>query len=399
MRCEINVKEASFTVGVDPPDFRTIASFDAAGRLIGVYRRDRDGTQANYRRGLDNRIIRLVKDDALRNRVVQTLAPVDRDRLLDETFAMVRAARDDAARTDDERRRLDLALASGPAQLVAQRDRFIAIYGAVPILPPDQYRALVVQATRGCPFNDCKFCSFYRGCEFRVPDAAEFNAHLDAVRAFFGESLRLRRSVFLGDANAVLIPTARLLERMEQVRQRFDVAPADLPPDKEAAWRHAHPYGLIGFHGFLDGMTGTRKSADDYRRLAAAGLKRVYIGAESGCDTVLERLGKPCRRAHVVETVTLCKQAGVAVALIFLAGICADDAALAARHLGQSVALVGGLPLDAADIVYLSPYVADRTAATLDPFVEQQLDAFEQGVRRAAGRSRVVVYDIRGFIY
>ena len=395
----INIKDASFTVGRNPPEYDRILSFDLGGRLIGTYVRSADD-EANYRRGFDNRIIKLVKDVTLRNRWIEQLSDSQRDALLAASFKLVDAALHDVTLDETECELLRRAARNGPAELAVQRERFISIYGAVPILPPDQYRALVVQATRGCPFNTCKFCSFYRGCDFRIPSATEFATHMEAVREFFGESLRLRHSVFLGDANAILIPTKILLQRIAQVRAGFDVAPPDLPPEKEAAWKREHPYGLIGLYGFLDGLTGTRKSQADYAALAAAGLRRVYIGAESGCDEVLAGLGKPCRRADVIETVALCKQAGIAVAVILLAGLGANDASLAARHVARSCELIHQLPLDPEDIVYLSPYVdTGSRPAALPAFAENQLAAMQAGLARPSGGPRVVLYDIRGFIY
>lgn len=400
MKYHVSIKEASFTIGLNPPEYDLIVSFDLAGRMIGAYVRDGTENENNYRRGYDNRIVRIVKDPTLRNRWIHELSPNDRDVLLERCFGVVGEALREGDLGEAERTLVARAAANGPPALAAQREQFLGIYGSVPILPPDQYRALVLQATRGCPFNDCEFCSFYRGCRFHVNSPAEFEAHIEAVKAFFGESLRLRHSIFLGDANAVLIPTSRLLAHMEIARTRLDVAPADLPASREVAWKREHPFGLIGFYGFLDGLSGTRKTSEDYRAVAAAGLRRVYIGAESGCDDVLIRVRKPCRREQVVETVTLCKEAGVAIGLILLAGVCEDDAGLAGQHVEQSCGLINGLPLDAADIVYLSPFIVDRgRTAALPPFVEDQLERLEQGIRRRSGGPRIVVYDIRGFLY
>lgn len=393
-------KDASFTVGFNPPDFDRILSFDLAGRLIGVYVRECNTEETNYRRGLDNRVIRLVKDRTLRNRCIAPLGVQERDALFRACFQWIEEAQHSPTLSDADRRLLQTAAGNGPGELAAQADRFRAIYGTVPILPPDQYRSLVLQVTRGCPFNDCTFCSFYRGSAFHVLSPDEFQNHLESVRAFFGESLRLRHSVFLGDANAILLPTSSLLDRMEQARAVFDIAPSGLSAEPQATWRRSHPMGLCGFYGFLDGLSGTRKTIDDYRRLAAAGLKRVYIGAESGCDALLQRLRKPSRRADVVETVQLCKQAGVGIGLILLAGVCLDEPDLAERHRRDTRDLVRDLPLDARDIVYLSPFVPEGAATpTLPREVEKELAWFEQAVERRSDGPRVVCYDIRGFIY
>lgn len=53
-------------------------------------------------------------------------------------------------------------------RLEQERERFYRIYKPVPIMPPDQYLAVVVQVTEGCSYNRCTFCTFYRHRPFRV---------------------------------------------------------------------------------------------------------------------------------------------------------------------------------------------------------------------------------------
>jgi radical SAM superfamily enzyme YgiQ (UPF0313 family) len=52
---------------------------------------------------------------------------------------------------------------------------------------------------------------------------------------------------------------------------------------------------LGGIYAFLDGFSGERKSPEDYAELAQRGLKRVYIGMESGNNDLLHFLKKPGR--------------------------------------------------------------------------------------------------------
>ena len=49
-------------------------------------------------------------------------------------------------------------------------------------MPPDQYLAMVLQATEGCHYNQCSFCHFYRDRPFHVKSDAELRAHIEAVR-------------------------------------------------------------------------------------------------------------------------------------------------------------------------------------------------------------------------
>jgi radical SAM superfamily enzyme YgiQ (UPF0313 family) len=111
-----------------------------------------------------------------------------------------------AARFDSLTARLDAA-------------RFAEVYSPIGILPPDQYLALVLQATVGCSFNTCTFCDLYHQ-PFRVKTPDEFRRHIHDVHEYLGESLLLRqRSIFLGAANALAIPMSRLLPLLDMIQE------------------------------------------------------------------------------------------------------------------------------------------------------------------------------------
>ncbi len=160
----------------------------------------------------------------------------------------------------------------------ADAARYRQVYKPVGILPPDQYMALVLQVTEGCSFNTCTFCTFYKDRPFRIKPLDEFKAHAEAVRDFLGGGLSLRRTIFLGDANALVTPMPRLLKLVEAVHEVYDVEK------------------MGGIFAFLDGFSGEKKTSSDYRLLAERGLKRVYLGMESG-NPGLAQISKKTRAA------------------------------------------------------------------------------------------------------
>ena len=101
------------------------------------------------------------------------------------------------------------------AALDKDRQRFEEIYTPIGILPPDQYLALVLQATHGCSHNACTFCTFYRGIDFSIKSPDAFRSHVAAVIDFFGPALSMRRSIFLADANALVISMPRLVALLD----------------------------------------------------------------------------------------------------------------------------------------------------------------------------------------
>jgi hypothetical protein len=176
----------------------------------------------------------------------------------------------------------DRALAWDAAGLEADGRRFREVYEPVGILPPDQYLSVVVQATVGCSYNRCTFCDFYRGQAFRIKSPAEFREHLKGVRAFFGAALAGRRWLFCGEGNALAVPAGPLAELLRAAGEAFPVAPAELDGPGLSRWLADRPVGFAGFAGFLDAIGGTRQPVEDLAVLRSLGLRRAYVGLETG---------------------------------------------------------------------------------------------------------------------
>lgn len=219
-------------------------------------------------------------------------------------------------------------------------EAFGRVYRPIRVLPPDCYQAAVVQLTEGCSYGRCTFCTLYAGVPFRAKDRAALDEHLQAVAAFFGDALALRTRVFLGDANALLLPTDRLLSAMEAV-ERW------LPGPLERG----------GCHTFVDAFTPPGKTLPELERLAAAGLRRVTVGLETAHRPLLRWLDKPGDPEDVAALVGRAKGAGLAVNVVVLIG--AGGARFAAPHVEETAAFVRRLPLERGDTVYLSRLVVD----------------------------------------
>jgi hypothetical protein len=267
------------------------------------------------------------------------------------------------------------------------------VYQPVGILPPDQYMAVVLQATEGCSFNTCTFCNFYRDRRFRIKQPAEFKAHAQAVRDFLGEGLSLRRTIFLGDANALVVPQPRLLQLLDVVHDVYDVEQ------------------LGGMYAFLDGFSGEKKSAADYTELARRGMKRIYIGMESGNEELLRFLKKPGKPEDVIQAVKTIKAGGLSVGIIVLLG--AGGHFYARRHVQDTLAAINQMPLDLDDLIYFSEliesegldYTRDAYQQNLRPLTAQerirQGEEIEAGLEFSEERGvpHISRYDIREFVY
>lgn len=285
-------------------------------------------------------------------------------------------------------------------------ETFRSIYRPITILPPDQYRALVLQATEGCAWNKCEFCGFYRDTRFRRRDPEEFREHVGRVRAFFGGDLALRTSVFVGQANAIMLPMDDLVPIFEIIGQEFP----ELTVAPDAALGAAAK--LRGIYSFLDAFTTKHKTAVDYAELRRLGLRRVYIGMETGCETLLELLKKPATNEGLAHAMHALKEAGVSVGIILLAGVGGEE--FAERHVAETLAAIRALPLGRDDLVFLSELVdypgatyGDTAAASaITPLSDAAVAAQSKTLRREILGSfakvagpKVAPYRVEGFLY
>jgi hypothetical protein len=373
-----------------------VAACDRAGRLYSLWRNGH-----TYRRGLNGRVLDKWQDETGRHR--RWLDAAAADAVVDAAAAVFARIGERLAAgagswsppaASAGRREMLAALEAGAAftAAAARADaaRFAAVYAPIGILPPDQYLAVVVQATIGCSFDTCTFCDLYHE-RYRVRSRDEFARHVASVRAYLGRSLSLRRrSIFLGSANALAVPLPRLLEL-------FDVLAA------------AEMDAPLGIGAFVDGFTGIRKTAGDYRMLAGRGLRRVYVGLESGHDPLLAFVRKPATREAAVDTVRAIKAAGLAVGVIVMIGLGGDR--YAEGHVADTIAALEAMSLDRGDIIYFSdlvevpatPYPRLASDAGIRPLDAEarrrQREIIRASLRFAGPPPRMTTYSVLDFVY
>lgn len=417
-RLLINARRESTSVMVDQS---LTLNYDREGRLIGAWIEGR-----NYRRSLDNRVLekQAGSQPGLAYRVRRELDEAEAHKFLESVYARAadyRAAINDPAtrvannvspeEVEHVREALDRVLECDLARLERDRETFHVIYKPVSILPPDQYLALVLQASEGCSYNQCAFCGFYRDRTFRIKRLDEFKNHIRDVRAFFGGAIGLRKSIFLADANALMIPQAQLLPMFDAINSELAIHPLGLKDDALHDWETQRPINFEGIYSFIDAFTTRRKTGHAYAELAARGLRRVYVGLETGDPELLRFLGKPNSPEQVVQLVDHVKAGGIAVGVIILAG--AGGEKYAEQHVRHTVDIINALPLDQNDLIYFSEMIDHRKSeysalmreANIRPLTIGEID--HQMTQMRAGfefhnlqhAPKVSYYDIREFIY
>ncbi|EXI84073.1 MAG: Oxygen-independent coproporphyrinogen-III oxidase 1 [Candidatus Accumulibacter regalis] len=183
--------------------------------------------------------------------------------------------------------------------------------------PPSEAQSLILPITDGCSWNRCTFCEMYTAPQkrFRARDEAEVLESIARTGERFGNEIR---RVFLADGDALVLPTRRLLAVLDAIRQHL--------PAVRRVSSYCLPRNL------------RRKSVDELSELAAAGLSIAYVGAESGDDEVLARVGKGETFASTRAALDKLGAAGITRSVMILNGL--GGPALSLRHAENSARLV-----------------------------------------------------------
>ncbi|MEA1900914.1 MAG: radical SAM protein [Thermodesulfobacteriota bacterium] len=197
-----------------------------------------------------------------------------------------------------------------------------------PIRPPSEAQSLLLRVTRNCPWNRCTFCPVYKGTRFSVRPVEHVKKDIDsvcryveilknmaeksdyisrtdivkiakktdpdelrpAVAAFkwFSDGMR---SVFIQDANSLIIKPADLIDILNHLKMRF--------PWIERITSYARSHTIA------------RIKDDDLKATKDAGLNRIHIGLESGSSQVLKMVKKGVTKETHIKSGLKVKNAGM----------------------------------------------------------------------------------------
>lgn len=166
--------------------------------------------------------------------------------------------------------------------------------------PPSEAESLILPVTDGCSWNKCTYCEMYTAAQkrFRV---REDNEIIDSIRQtadMYGKNIR---RVFLADGDALVLPTRKLLLILEAIRTHM--------PAVHRISSYCLPRNL------------RKKDQSQIDELAAAGLKMVYVGAESGDNQVLTAVNKGETFDTTREALDKLGTAGITRSVMILNGL------------------------------------------------------------------------------
>lgn len=209
--------------------------------------------------------------------------------------------------------------------------------------PPSEGPNLIIQATLGCSFNACTFCSMYKTKAYRAKPLDDVCADIDDAAQDWPDAHR----VFLADGDALVLESEHLLAILQKLRATF--------PALARVSCYATPINL------------NKKSAEELSALKAAGLTLVYLGVESGSDDILKRIRKGSART-MESALKKADDAGIKVSATVILGL--GGKTLWREHIEQTAALINRQPPTYLSTLQLG-LDADLEPRFMDAFAKQ----------------------------
>lgn len=163
--------------------------------------------------------------------------------------------------------------------------------------PPSEGRSLIIQATIGCSHNKCTFCEMYKDKKFRMRNIDEVFEDLRSARARYSYI----EKIFLADGDALIIPTNRLILILDEINSLF--------PECKRITVYASPKSIL------------LKSPEELSLLKEYGLYMVYLGLESGDDTILAAVNKGASSSQLIEAGKRIKDADIKISCTLISGL------------------------------------------------------------------------------
>ena len=188
-----------------------------------------------------------------------------------------------------------------------------------PIRPPSEAYSLLLRINRGCGWNKCRFCGFYRDIPFSIRSAEDIKKDIDRIKywvdVFQGRVAQAgnpqtedeqeacymaynwiqsgMQSVFFQDGNSILMNPDGMIEVLEYLKATF--------PQIQRITSYARS------------DTINRLSLERLTRYRELGLNRFHIGLETGNDYILKLMNKGVDKATQIQAGIKAKAAGIEI--------------------------------------------------------------------------------------
>ena len=163
--------------------------------------------------------------------------------------------------------------------------------------PPMERSSFMLPVAVGCSYNRCTFCTLFKHLRYRQLPIEQVEAELQRVHDAGGNP----EQVFLGDGNAFCMSTDHLLRILELVH------------------RYLPGCRMVNMDATITNIS--QKSDEELKQLYDQGVRRLYIGIETGLDDVLTFTKKDHNLQQAYTQIARMQQAGLVFNAHIMTGI------------------------------------------------------------------------------
>ena len=193
------------------------------------------------------------------------------------------------------------------------------IYNQPLFRPPSEADNLIIQATLGCSFNQCSFCSMYKQKNYSARPLSDVLNDIDNAALAWPDASR----VFLADGDALTLPTNTLLAILNALQERL--------PKLTRISCYATPANIL------------HKTENELDQLKAHKLNLLYLGIESGSDKILKKITKGASQRSINEAMIKAHQSGLKVSGTVILGL--GGHTHWQEHINGTIELINSAPL------------------------------------------------------
>ncbi|TFG02720.1 MAG: radical SAM protein [Promethearchaeota archaeon] len=170
------------------------------------------------------------------------------------------------------------------------------------IRPPVEAYSVLIPVTGGCSWNKCRFCGTYKGVYGAIQDYA-IRPLEDVLKDidYYAKKNYDGFPVFLAGGNPTSAPTEYLVEIIKYIRQKLR--------------------NVQRVSSYAKALDILRKTDDELKQLANAGLDIVYMGLESGSSKILRLMKKGTNAESMIKAGKKVLNAGIKLSMYIILGL------------------------------------------------------------------------------
>lgn len=189
--------------------------------------------------------------------------------------------------------------------------------------PPAEANSVIIQATYGCSFNKCTFCTMYESKNFQIRKLEDVFKDIDAMSSYSQNTNKM----FLADGDALALDTNHLIKILDYSYLKF--------PKLRRISLYASSFNLYD------------KTLEELKLLKEKGLTLIYYGIESGSYEVLKKIQKPISNTKMIDGLNKAYDAGMKTSVTVILGVAGKK--YSSLHIKETASIINQIK-----VTYLS---------------------------------------------